>query len=314
MTRKKLLTTGSFALVLALVAGVFFAPAALAQGNPLAACDPSVQALVWAAQDAYGYDLNRTMAPASTSSDMSDMSGMDMGNDDAGDDDAAADDSGDDVEAEATEAASLTRFAKAATFIQQDPTEEPSDDAAEMDDAGDADDAAAAAPAPAMTVDCNAVRADAIAFIFAANGVTMGGGTTTAGPTFTVDGREIAADFEVLMSGPQEVPGPGDADGQGRAWVAVNGDTNTVCWSMQVAGIQLPASAAHIHTGAEGEAGPPVVPVTPPSLEGVSAGCAEAEPEIVQAILNNPSAHYLNVHTDEFPAGAIRGQLLGVGQ
>lgn len=304
MSKKHLLAVGSLAMVLAVAFGALLAPAALAQdeSNPLASCDASVQALVWAARDAYGYNVNRMMTPATTS--------------DMGDSDDATDDSDDAPEAEATEAAKLSNFAKVPTGVQQDATEEPGDDSSddsadteEMDDAGEAE---AVAPVAAMVVDCNAIRADVIAFIYAANGMTQGGAVATA-PTFQVDGVSYTAEYEVLMSGPQEVPGPGDADGQGRAWVSIDADTGLVCWSMQVSGIELPASAAHIHVGAEGESGPPVVPLTPPGLEGASAGCAEAEAEVIQSILDNPSGHYVNVHTGEHPDGAVRGQLLGVG-
>jgi hypothetical protein len=287
----------SVLIVLALALGALLVPTASAQDNPLAHCDASVQALVWAARDAYGYRLNTALAaPAAAGSDTMSMEDMDHGDDDSDDDD------GEDMEMtpEATEAAKLMTVAKVPTFVQQDPTEEPGDDMS-MDSAA------------TMMVNCDAVRADVIAFIYNANGMTMGGGSAgPSGNTFMVDGQTITPNFEVLLSGPQEVPGPGDDDGIGRAWVAVDGDTNTVCWFIQVSGIELPAAAAHIHVGAEGEAGGVVVPLSPPALEGTSAGCTTAEAEVVQAILNNPPGHYVNVHTASFPNGAVRGQLLGL--
>lgn len=293
MTKKHILSICSMSLVLALAISALVVPAAFAQANPLADCDPSVQALVWAARDAYGYDVNTGMtAPMDTGSDTMESSD---------DSDDATEEPDDDMEAtpEATGEAKLLNTAKVPTAVQQDATEEPGDDSME------------ASTDMSMTVDCAAIEASVIAAIYAANGMGMGD-TASTGPTFMVDGATITPNFQVQLSGPQEVPGPGDDDGVGMAWVSVDADTNTVCWSIQVTGIELPAAAAHIHTGAEGESGPPVVPVTPPSLEGVSAGCAEADAAVVQAILDNPSGHYLNVHTASFPDGAVRGQLLGL--
>src|SRR6185503_2303812 len=77
--------------------------------------------------------------------------------------------------------------------------------------------------------------------------------------------------------------------------------------------ITLPATAAHIHQGSVGIAGPIVVTLTPPNASGLSAGCVSASKETVKAISKAPSNYYVNVHTSDFPNGAVRGQLVGVG-
>jgi hypothetical protein len=56
-------------------------------------------------------------------------------------------------------------------------------------------------------------------------------------------------------------------------------------------------------------AGPVVVPLTPPDATGSAAGCVNVARTLVRAILTNPSGYYVNVHTTDFPNGAIRGQL-----
>jgi CHRD domain len=111
------------------------------------------------------------------------------------------------------------------------------------------------------------------------------------------------------MTGGQEVPGPGDPDGSGRALVRLSGDR--VCFLLQWSRISAPL-AAHIHVGRRGVAGGIVVGLfqgqLPDTLNAV-AGCAPADPADVRAIAANPRGYYVNVHTPDFPAGAIRGQL-----
>jgi hypothetical protein len=103
-------------------------------------------------------------------------------------------------------------------------------------------------------------------------------------------------------------------DGAGSAIVLVNSQTGMVCYNfIGVRGITLPAAAAHIHQAPVGTAGPVVVPFGhPPDANGVSQGCVTNVPsDIVMGILTNPANFYVNVHTSDFPNGAIRGQLSG---
>ncbi|WP_341768795.1 CHRD domain-containing protein, partial [Escherichia coli] len=56
---------------------------------------------------------------------------------------------------------------------------------------------------------------------------------------------------------------------------------------------------------------PVVVPLRTPNADGTSSGCAPVARTLVTAILADPGSYYLNVHTSEFTAGAVRGQLTG---
>lgn len=116
-----------------------------------------------------------------------------------------------------------------------------------------------------------------------------------------------AADtLHAMLTGDAEVPGPGDPDGSGTAEVALSPEEGTVCFEIEVENI-ADAQAAHIHTGGADESGPPVVDFDVAS-NGLS-GCVDAEAETIQSILDSPSEFYVNVHNEEFGAGAVRGQL-----
>jgi CHRD domain len=109
------------------------------------------------------------------------------------------------------------------------------------------------------------------------------------------------------LTGAAEVPGPGDPDGSGQATITLNRGQGEICWELSVTGI-APATAAHIHIGAVGVAGPVVVGLAPPT-GGSSSGCTSADPALIKAIRKNPEQYYVNVHNAEYPAGALRGQL-----
>jgi hypothetical protein len=121
--------------------------------------------------------------------------------------------------------------------------------------------------------------------------------------------------FTTTLSGAEEIdpstgnPGAGAPDGSGLATLTVNPGQEEICYELSVEGITLPAIGAHIHVGAAGENGPVVVPLTPPDASGVSSGCAPVPRELALAIIQNPENYYVNVHTTDFPNGAIRGQL-----
>jgi CHRD domain len=112
--------------------------------------------------------------------------------------------------------------------------------------------------------------------------------------------------LQTELSGEEEVPGPGDPDGSGSATVIVI-PPDTICYVLTAEGIE-PATAAHIHEGDPGEAGPVVQGLEPPT-SGSSRGCTEADPALVSDLQENPDEYYVNVHNEEYPEGAIRGQL-----
>jgi hypothetical protein len=106
--------------------------------------------------------------------------------------------------------------------------------------------------------------------------------------------------------------GAGDADGSGSATITIDVDTGEVCWDLSVEGIG-DVVASHIHVGAEGVNGGVVVPLDVDGFSGTSEDCVDAGDADLQAIVDDPAGFYVNIHTAEFSAGAIRGQLTASG-
>jgi len=123
-----------------------------------------------------------------------------------------------------------------------------------------------------------------------------------------MSGTEEAMGVKCLygtFSGAAEVPGPGDTDASGVAFVSIDPSSGEVCYDIAVTGITLPATGAHIHVNSVGLSGDIVVPFpTAPDAQGMASGCTNANVEgLAMAIANNPQQYYVNAHTTDFPNG-----------
>jgi hypothetical protein len=117
------------------------------------------------------------------------------------------------------------------------------------------------------------------------------------------------ATLYVSMTGMQEVP-TGDPDGNGTVEIRVVPATGSLCWNLYARAIDR-ATAAHIHRGVAGAAGPPVLALTTPDANGRSQGCATVDQGLARQMVLAAQDFYVNVHTETHPQGAIRGQLRG---
>ncbi len=135
--------------------------------------------------------------------------------------------------------------------------------------------------------------------------VGTGGGQAPLRPGATT----VPAGATVLtadLTAAEEVPGPGatGAGGTARLVVSAHGE---VC-----AGITttkgLAATAAHVHTGAQGVAGPVVITLPTPT-DGRADACVSADSAVVAKVTADPAGAYVDVHTAAQPTGAVRGQL-----
>jgi len=107
------------------------------------------------------------------------------------------------------------------------------------------------------------------------------------------------------MSGKNEVP-KGSPTASGTATIKLNSATGKVCWTFKVKGLHT-VNASHIHKAPKGKAGNVVIPFFAGPLK--KTGCVSAKKSLVAAIEKSPSQYYVNIHTNKYPAGAIRGQL-----
>jgi hypothetical protein len=136
--------------------------------------------------------------------------------------------------------------------------------------------------------------------------------TLLAAPGASASGKVTL--LAASLRGAKEVPGPGDPDGRGRAFVRLAG--GKACFVLEWSKINAPV-AAHIHEGAAGVAGPVVVLFFQPGTNAASlpdtldavAGCVDVDRGLARKIAANPRDYYVNIHTADFPNGAIRGQL-----
>ena len=113
--------------------------------------------------------------------------------------------------------------------------------------------------------------------------------------------------YRATLTGAQQ-PGGGDRDGAGRAEISISDNFGQICYDLNAIRRIGPITAAHIHRGAPGVNGPPVFTLKPAN-EGGYKGCSDSAEWTQDRIENNPQAFYVNVHTAEYPNGAIRGQL-----
>lgn len=137
-------------------------------------------------------------------------------------------------------------------------------------------------------------------------GVALAAPVAEGGRKFST---ELTGEAEVTSAG---VPNQGDLGATGTAMITVNPGQQRVCWEITT-GDDFAAGTtaivgAHIHVAPATTTGPVVVPLSA-VIDGTSTGCANVSRQLADAIRKAPQTYYVNVHTNLYPAGAIRGQL-----
>ena len=158
------------------------------------------------------------------------------------------------------------------------------------------------------------VAVSAVAGAVVIPSIAIGNARRTEGSLAAIQAAEQP--YIAELKGSNEFPGPGDVEGAGAATVSfdrIDALETEVCWDMSYSGIGA-VTLAHIHTGATGVAGPPIVDFltldpTPGPGTNAFSGCGIIDTTVADPIVANPAGFYVNLHTAEFPAGAVRGQL-----
>ncbi len=113
-----------------------------------------------------------------------------------------------------------------------------------------------------------------------------------------------------LLTAAEEVPAPkGDVSTARGTFTAAADRTATgatLQWRLTFSNLSGNATAAHIHTGAKGLAGPVAVALCGPCASGAT-GTASVDQALLSTIQSGGA--YVNVHTPTNPAGEIRAQV-----
>lgn len=113
------------------------------------------------------------------------------------------------------------------------------------------------------------------------------------------------------LSGDQVGPQPGAPNAYGMANLFVDLSRGVLCYRLGYDGINRP-TAAHVHQGGPGQNGRPVIDLHPEA--NGDEGCVGADPTALRNLRDHPEAFYLNLHTPEYPDGAMRGQVFQTGR
>lgn len=144
--------------------------------------------------------------------------------------------------------------------------------------------------------------------------LTLAGGVIALIAVLALASAEAAApavQLSAKLRGAQVVPEAGDPNGKGETFLAVKKRKRKACFELTFRKIESPEKG-QIRKGRRGETGPLALRLfrDPSGLPGRSVeGCAKAKRETLRKIARRPERYYVNVANDDYPDGAVRGQL-----
>ena len=119
--------------------------------------------------------------------------------------------------------------------------------------------------------------------------------------------KALSRTYAVKMTGAAETP-PGAPNGTAKAVVTLSSKLGKVCWTFKsLSGVSNP-TYSHIHVGVAGKSGNIVLPLSTGSIL-MTKGCVPASAALISQIAANPHGYYVNIHSKQYPSGAVRAQL-----
>ena len=148
---------------------------------------------------------------------------------------------------------------------------------------------------------------------------------TTANPNGEIRGqlyRLAREGYTFSLNGAQERPTPTPSAGYGSGFVSIDRDQTNAFYGMTWGGLTGPAIMGHFHTGTSNDAGPVVFDLMPSFDRGNPPSYAygywtatnpapnDARPFTPERSMQfQQNGMYVNLHTAQYPAGEIRGQV-----
>lgn len=113
----------------------------------------------------------------------------------------------------------------------------------------------------------------------------------------------------VSANGANERPNSGAKTGSSTGTFTLDTAKNTICFSsMRTKGLEG-VIGAHIHLGASSIEGSIFVSFDIAKFNHSGQVCSDAKHSVLVDIAAHPADYYFNVHTKDYPRGAVRGQL-----
>ena len=81
----------------------------------------------------------------------------------------------------------------------------------------------------------------------------------------------------------------------------------SLCYYLEAVGVGE-VTSAHVHSGKRGKNGRELVAL---QMSAMDETCTGVSGETIDAMIARPADYYVDVHTDAYPRGALRGQLSG---
>jgi hypothetical protein len=150
-----------------------------------------------------------------------------------------------------------------------------------------------------------------------AAGIAVAGLASTSSPLATgqttseeTTEKPVTTRFRAALTARAEVPTPEGVNpgAAGTFLVPLTDDHGSfsIAWTLTLRNLTGRATAAHIHRGRPGKAGPVIVSLCGPCRSG-----RKGKTKVSKAVASTvkAGAAYVNVHTAQNPAGEIRGQI-----